>query len=132
MNHRPTFEIHSTPELELLATEHEASGWKVYTLPARIGDRTDFFDGVRSVLPLDPPVRDNVSLDELEDSLWEGLYRLAADRVVIVWPDALHMARLSDPEFNEALDVLMQVAYGLSLERPTLGKPKRMKVVLGT
>jgi hypothetical protein len=45
-----------------------------------------FFEAMKALLPLDPPLVGNRSWDALSDSLWSGLDQLAADNIAIVWP----------------------------------------------
>ena len=55
------------------ARELTERGNRGFLLPDGIKDRRTFFDGVRQVLPLDPPVVGHHSWDALSDSLWSGL-----------------------------------------------------------
>lgn len=42
-------------------------------MPGDIKSKDDFFEAVRAVLPLDPPLVLNKVWDALSDSIWEGL-----------------------------------------------------------
>lgn len=116
--------LHKVVSLDVAATAAEAAslGYKVFILPAHgIFDKMTFFDAVRATLPLNPPV--HTSWDALDDSLWEGLYELTEDRILILWPNARVMSAngtWSTPgfsDFQNALDIFEQAAA-------TLGNPK--------
>ena len=68
--------LHEVTEFdpEAGARELSARGNRVFLLPSGSTDRRSFFDGVRQVLPLDPPVVSHHSWDALSDSLWSGLH----------------------------------------------------------
>ncbi|WP_406642760.1 barstar family protein [Amycolatopsis sp. WGS_07] len=94
--------------------------------------RKAFFDAVRSVLPLDPPVMGSRSWDALSDSLWEGILNLHGKRTVIWWPDAEEFKERSRSDYNIALEVLQDVALSLADPIKTNGKPKRVSIFVAS
>ncbi len=111
----------------------DAAGSKVVIELSTAGGsgRKAFFDAVRSAVPLDPPVITERSWDALEDSLWEGLFQLPEDRIVIAWLDASGY-EVSFPEDHEvAMSVLASVVDLLADEHATSGHPKDAEVYIG-
>lgn len=110
--------------------ELEGCGYKVYTLASTIRDGHDFFDAVRAVLPLDPPVKQDIYWDALFDSLWEGLYQLSATKLAIIWPESGKMNVGEPEEFHVAKGYLSALVRSLADPKSTVGKVKEMVVVL--
>lgn len=105
-------------------------GWEKFYLPKRISSKDEFFDAVRSVLPLDPPLQSNRSWDALEDSVWSGLYDLNAEKIVIVWPDFSVMADNDPEEAKAARGVFESISKTISDNTVTVGNPKTLLVIL--
>ena len=80
--------IVSAAEAKKTASEYERDGWRVFRLPRFMSSALEFFEGVRLVLPLNPPLQSNGNWNALADSLWEGIDNLGSGKVLIVWPDA--------------------------------------------
>jgi Barstar (barnase inhibitor) len=118
--------------LDAVAREARAGGVPTFTLSVggRAG-RDGFFDAVRRILPLNPPVETSRSWDALADSMWQGIYELGAARVVIVWPDAAEYGAVSPAERGEALSVLESMTRTLADPRYTLGRPTELCVYVG-
>lgn len=109
--------------------QYRLEGWRVFDLPKGISSKTAFFDGVRSTLPLDPPVQGNQSWDALADSLWSGLDSLTDDMILIVWPDSLEMAKLAPVDANIAKTILAELPSSLGSEEVTGGDGKKLAVI---
>ncbi|WP_223188996.1 MULTISPECIES: barstar family protein [unclassified Streptomyces] len=92
------------------------------------GGRAAFFNAVRAVLPLDPPVVSSHSLDALSDSLWGGIYSTDDQKIAIIWEDSLRFFEDSPKEFEDACSVLAEVAESLTDEAFTVGRPKQVRV----
>ena len=130
MRDRPWFEILPANTLPTRMSALDAAGFAVFALPSGIRDRQAFFDGVRTALPLDPPVQSDWNLDALEDSLWVGLGSSEVDRLAIVWPDVAEMVLQDEREFNMLLDTVVAVADILA--HPMRGDAtKLILIVLG-
>ena len=113
-------------DAEKQAAELRACGWLVYLLPPGIADKASFFEGVRAVLPLDPPLVGNQSWDALSDSVWAGLDQTEGKRIAIVWPQA----RLAVPELQTAVRILEDLTESLSDMDATSGSPKEICIVI--
>ncbi|MEO8552435.1 MAG: barstar family protein [Kofleriaceae bacterium] len=116
-------------EVEALRAEAVAAGRVVLTLPDDIVDKASFFRAARDTLPLDPPAEG--SWDALDDSLWEGLYQLTSESILIVWPDADPMVRCAPEDFRIAEEILADVASSLADRELTVGRPKDVSVIVG-
>ncbi len=108
-----TAKSHNTPTLTL------STGGRV--------DRQTFIAAVRESLPLDPPLESSRSWDALSDSLWEGLHRLKAPRLVLVWTDA-GTAEGHEQDFQIALWVLCDLVEGLADAEATVGEPTQLSI----
>jgi hypothetical protein len=113
-------------DIERLVAELQAAGWLVYLLPLGIGDKTAFFEAIKALLPLDPPLVGNRSWDALSDSLWSGLDGLDANRIAIVWP---RVDLGESPDLETAMSVLEDVAVSLGDAEATNGATKEVSVV---
>src|SRR5579859_6913650 len=114
-------------DVDATQRESEQAGYTVFVLRGgTIADSESFFDAVRATFPLDPPIASSQSWDALSDSLWEGLYRHASQRIVILWPRAAFMAKSAPAEFEAALGVLTQVSNLLIDRQATCEKPKEI------
>lgn len=129
---KPERGLHYMTIVDIDATrrELEASGWRVLVLPEGITDRRSFFDGVRSRIPLDPPVLGDRKWDALSDSLWSGLDSLDADRIAIIWPESRTMAELAPDDFDIARTILADVTASLADAEATAGEPKEVTAML--
>ena len=104
-----------------------AQGWLVYCLPSGIGDQESFFEAVKAVIPLDPPLIGNRSWDALSDSLWGGLDGIDTKRIAIVWPQV----DLAAPyELEIALSIFEELIYSLGDAEATNGSPKEVCVLI--
>jgi hypothetical protein len=66
------------------------------------------------------------SWDALSDSLWEGIYRLDAPVVAILWTGASDLRRNAPDDFAIAIAVLRDVASSLGNENDTNGEPRQV------
>jgi hypothetical protein len=96
----------------LLADLLRSSGWLVFLLPAEVTTRDSFFDAVRAVFPLAPPLVSNGSWDALSDSLFEGLSHLSERQIAIIWPRAAAQTE----DMTTALGILDDVRHALATE----------------
>jgi len=103
--------------------------WRVFRLPPGIRDRTTFFDAVRAVLPLDPPVVTDRSCDALADSLWEGLSVLPDKKIVITWPRHHEFQSEHPFDANIAETILSDLVESLIDQDAIGGKAKELAVV---
>jgi hypothetical protein len=81
-----------------------------------------FFNAVKAVFPLDPPLGDGSVWDALVDSMFGGLVDCPAGCIDIVWEHWTQMAREAPQDFEIAVGCLAQVANQLSNETVTGGK----------
>lgn len=116
-------------EAKRISLACEQGGWRLFALPAGIGSKDDFFEGVRSTFPLDPPLQSNRSWDALADSLWAGLDGLQEGKLVIVWPNAFRMRGLAPKEFDVATSVLSDLCVSLADIEATVGNTKQLLVL---
>ncbi|WP_253862613.1 barstar family protein [Prauserella halophila] len=107
-----------------------ASAVLVFSIRDSTG-RKSFFEAVRAGLPLDPPLVSSRSWDALADSVWEGIYKLETDSVIIVWPDATRFKRISSEEFHTAVSVLSDISASLADSDETDGRPRNVAVLVG-
>jgi hypothetical protein len=94
--------------------------------------RDAFFDAVRRSLPLDPPLVSSRSWDALSDSLWEGIYSLPENRVVILWEDGDRFKVAAPEDFEVALSILADLVRQLADPAATVGKPKTLFVYISS
>jgi barstar (barnase inhibitor) len=96
---------------------------KIYVLPnVPITGRAAFFDAVRGIFPLDPPVLGSRMWDALSDSLAGGLAGVDTAYVVIIWPSANAMKAASPDEYERALLLWRDVAAELKDPSRTFGR----------
>ncbi|MDA8455068.1 barstar family protein [Acidovorax sp. GBBC 3334] len=95
---------------EEIISEREKLGWKIFRLPSEISSKDDFFDGVRCLLSLDPPLRSNRSWDALADSLWAGLDNISEGNIIIVWPNVSEMKSNAPRDFDIAINILSDLS----------------------
>jgi hypothetical protein len=90
-------------------------GLRAYVLSTGGGTGRDaFFDAVRRPLPLAPPLMSSRSWDALSDSLWEGIYSLPGNRVVILWEDGDRFKVAAPEDFEVALSILADLVRQLA------------------
>jgi len=131
MHIKPGLHRTGTLDAEVTRRQAEEAGYWTFVLPDKgIVDRASFFDAVRATFPLDPPLSGSRSWDALSDSLWEGLYTLAARRIAILWPNTRVMAHSASDDFEIAVNVLADVASSLADPGPTLHTPKEVAVIV--
>jgi hypothetical protein len=117
-------------DVEAGARELTDRGCRVFVLPAGIKDKRAFFDGVRQVLPLDPPVVGQHSWDALSDSLWSGLDGVDGSDIAIIWPGAAEMATTDPDDFEIAKSILSDLTESLADHEATVENVKQVVVVL--
>ena len=116
--------------VESVRRQVERDGFVAFLLPSDgIIDRQSFFESVKCLLPLDPPLLGSQNWDALSDSLWEGLYLLSAKRIAILWPNTEAMEAHSPTEFQMALGVFVQVSRALADVQATVGDPKQLAII---
>jgi hypothetical protein len=93
--------------------------------------REAFFDAVRSVMPLDPPLLSSRSWDALSDSAWEGIRRLDSANVAIVWTGATTYRKTAGAEYDKAIAILRDLADSLADSKLTGRRPKILSVFVG-
>lgn len=127
----PAYGVHerrSIPAGDLL-TALAREGWPTYAIDGGPDNIDAFFTAIRNALPLNPPV-DALVWDALSDSLWEGLYQLKAEKVAIVWRDAVRL-RQGDPDaYKIALEILSDLVFSLADRKFAVGHVTRLLVLL--
>ena len=116
-------------EAELVLAMCERSGWRIFRLPDGISSKEAFIAGIRSTLPLDPPLYGNKSWDLVPDSLFCGLHAAPDDRIAIVWPDGSRLETQAPADFAIASDILSDLPALLADELATTGDPKQLLVL---
>jgi len=117
--------------------DHEAGareladrGYRVFLLPCGIRDKHTFFEGIREVLPLDPPVLSDYSWDALSDSLFTGLDGIDAGGIAIIWPGSAEMAKAQPEDFEIAKSIWSDLTDLLADIKKTVGNVKHVVVIL--
>lgn len=105
-------------------------GWLLLELPSGLVDRSEFFEAVRTGLPMDPPLGRGLKWDALFDSLFEGMRALPNNRIAVWWPNAGVMRDNEPHEFVKAAQGLDDVAEQLSDPSVTKAAPKDVVIVL--
>lgn len=125
--------LHRSPlsGLARVRRDLETNGWKVLVLPTTIRDTPSFFKGVRDTVDLDPPVLRNSNWDALDDSLWEGLHTIGAERIALIWPDATTMAERDPRGYEIAIQILTNLPRSLGDDELTVGEPKQLSIIVG-
>ena len=116
-------------EAEQVLALCERSGWRIFRLPYGISSKEAFIAGVRSTLPLDPPLYGNKNWDALPDSLFSGLHATDEDRIAIVWPDGSQLEARAPADFLVASDILADLPAQLADEIATVGETKQVLVL---
>lgn len=102
-------------EIREISKEKADLGWRVFVLPSDIRNKPEFFDAVRAVLPLAPPLHPNdENWDALNDSLWAGLHSLHTPGNIIVWRGFDLLKNNSGSDFEIALGVFDSIANTIS------------------
>lgn len=99
-------------------------------LPNGIKNTKAFFEGIRSVGPLDPPALSDNNWDALSDSLWEGIYSLDANKIAFMGPGSAEMANAKPQDFKNATIILSDLTELLGNDDAIGGNPKQVLVVL--
>lgn len=128
----PESGIHHMPRADVESTRRdlEGLGWLVFVLPEGMIDGRALFEGVRSTIPLDPPVLSDDNWNALSDSLWSGIDGLDADCVALIWPESGTMAELAAEDFGIAKELLADLASSLADSDATGGEPTNLMVIL--
>jgi hypothetical protein len=123
--------VHRRPSLDTaeFGRQLKRNGWSVFSLPPEIGDKSSFCQGVRSTLPVNPPLLTD-HWDALSDSLWSGLDEFNADKIAIIWPGSAKMAHDSPDEFDTAIEIFTDLTDSLADNEMTVGHPKQVAVML--
>lgn len=103
-----------------------ATGARVFVLGDGILTKQAFFDAIRNVLPLVPPVDGNSSWEALSDSLFEGLHQLPDSHIAIVWPNTSLMASSQPDDFAIATDILAYISA--TIPDPSLTRMPRKEL----
>jgi hypothetical protein len=131
MEIRPGLNRIEALDVEATRRQAEQAGYTTFVLPEMgILDRASFFEAVRTTFPLDPPLIGSHSWEALSDSLWEGLYKHSARRIVILWPKARCMESSSPTDFETALNVLKDVASSLADPQATRNNQKEIAALI--
>ncbi|HUS34643.1 MAG TPA: hypothetical protein VM680_04750 [Verrucomicrobiae bacterium] len=113
-------------DVEALRAQLEQCGYAVFVLPANLDTRRAIFEAIRSTLPLDPPLQNEI-WDALSDSLFYGLLDHPSQRLAILWPSTRSPSPTAD--VTAALEILSDVALGLLDSQTTRGKPKHLAII---
>jgi hypothetical protein len=133
MKLEPGLSLIPPADLADIAQESARLGLPVYVLSTGGGAGLDaFFDAVRGSLPLDPPVVSSRSWDALSDSLWEGIYSLPENQVVILWEDGDQFKAAAPEDFEVASSILADLARQLADPAATVGKPKSLFIYVSS
>jgi hypothetical protein len=133
MKLEPGLSLIPPTDLADIMQESGRLGLPAYVLSTGGGAGRDaFFDAVRRSLPLDPPVMSSRSWDALSDSLWEGIYSLPEDKVMILWEDGNRFKATAPEDFEVALSILADLARQLADPTATVGKPKSLFVYVSS
>jgi len=116
---------------DLLGAEKERGAVVLRLISGDEADKAAFFQAVREMLPLDPPLGTYEDVwDALVDSLFGGIDGLEVPQVVVAWPDADEMRRAHPADAHEAEGVLASVAKTLAEPRFTANRPTALRVYL--
>jgi hypothetical protein len=116
-------------EARRIAGDLVTRGWRVLALPEQMQDAQDFLRGIRTLLPLDPPIENLRSWDALLDSLRAGLYQLGTQPLGIVWADPEPMRKAAPDDFGLLVEILGDLT--LMAGRPGEALPSEILFVLG-
>ncbi|MEM7246152.1 MAG: barstar family protein [Acidobacteriota bacterium] len=108
----------------------EREGYHVLDFDGRrVTNALTFFEEVRRVLPLDPPLSGRVSWDALVDSLGSGLDGLGERHVAIRWTAVDAMASADPAAFEMAVRCLTGLAEDMASEESGLEEPLGLLIV---
>ncbi|GAA1023779.1 MULTISPECIES: barstar family protein [Amycolatopsis] len=116
--------------VDLISGEADGRVFILNTGPGR--GSAPFFDAVRAVFPLNPPVVGSNSWDSLSDSLWQGLFELQASRIIVWWEDARLFKKNNPSEYEIALGILSDISGSLADSRATQGRVKRVSILVSS
>ena len=115
---------------QLPTEELKEEGWRVLTLPTGVRSRHAFFEAIRAIVDLDPPIVTDASWDALSDSLWEGLTKRPEQRVAIVWIQDEAFCDDSPDDCRTAEEVLSDLSTAAGDDQLTVGSPVVVAVFL--
>ena len=119
----------SVQYLDELRGSLQHDNYRVFELDGKtIEDPESFFQEVKRVLPLDPPL--SGSWDAFADSLWGGIDKLASPRIAIIWKDSERMVGAALSDFLTAIDCLLQVARNVATQEFGVSVPTKLLVFL--
>lgn len=121
--------LHRVEQLNIGEILQMATDCQVFTLSDNIDSKVNFFQSVKSTLPLDPVVQSNSNWDALSDSLWAGLDELNNDTIVILWPNARKLQVLEPDAFSISSEILVDISNSLGEESQTGGETKRIIII---
>ena len=102
-------------------------GLDLYHISTPTGSNvSEFFDSVRSTLPLDPPLVSN-NWDAFIDSLDSGVADLESPGAVIIWADAHNLSRVLPDDSRVAMACLARVTEHVADSDQT-SRPKILSV----
>jgi hypothetical protein len=102
-------------DIQEVCEEKAKRGREVFDMPSGISNKLEFFNAVRAVLPLDPPLHtDGENWDALNDSLWAGLHSLRIPGSIIVWRKFDSLKNDFSSDFENALGVFNSIANTIS------------------
>jgi len=116
-------------EAEKVISECELQHWKIFKLPGNLSSKSEFFDGVRLTLPLDPPLASNRSWDALDDSLWSGLDSLLDENILIIWPYVNNMRLNWVRDFEIIREIFSDLTKTISNDEFNNGSNKNIIIV---
>lgn len=103
--------------------------WPTFTLAGSPESWDDFVASIRAVLPLDPPV-EHGNWDAVYDSLWEGIHKLNAEKVAIVWPGSDRLRESDPPAYEKAIELFTVLVVSLADPKFTVDHVTRLLVLL--
>ena len=111
------------PEKEIsnIICKYKSLDYRIFELPKNIKSKDDFFNGIRKVLPLDPPLISNKSWDALDDSLWSGLDSLPENNILIIWPSVYSMKNTDIKSFIIINEIFKNLPKSLAEKKAKTG-----------
>lgn len=111
------FFFFSEKEISHIICKYKSLGYRIFKLPKNIQSKDDFFNGIRKVLPLDPPLISNKSWDALDDSLWSGLDSLPENNILIIWPSVYPIKNTDTKSFMIINEIFKNLPKSLAEEK---------------
>jgi hypothetical protein len=111
------------PEKEIsnIICKYKSLDYRIFELPKNIKSKDDFFNSIRKVLPLDPPLISNKSWDALDDSLWSGLDSLPENNILIIWPSVYSMKNTDIKSFIIINEIFKNLPKSLAEKKAKTG-----------